>query len=272
MWRAGATALLGDLKGHFVPAATADLGDTLQASVSIAAADFNGDGILDLAAGSLAEQESVTILLGNGDGTFTAKSTVPSGGAFPALAVADFNGDGIPDLAILNTTANIVTLFLGNGDGTFTAAATTPPSAGANPAAIAVGDFNGDGIADLAIANNNPSGTSTIRLGNGDGTFTAAPSPTTGSGPDSIATGDFNSDGILDLAVANANDGTLTILLGNGDGTFAPAPGSPFPSQTQTASLIVVGDFNGDGKVDLVVRNIFGNAVRRLATVTAHSQ
>lgn len=262
-WRAGATALLGDLKGHFVPAATADLGDTLQASVSIAAADFNGDGILDLAAGSSADK-SVTILLGNGDGTFTAKSTVPSGGAFPALAVADFNGDGIPDLAILNTTANIVTLFLGNGDGTFTAAATTPPSAGANPAAIAVGDFNGDGIADLAIANNNPSGTLTILLGNGDGTFTAAPSPTTGSGPDSIATGDFNSDGILDLAVANANDGTLTILLGNGDGTFAPAPGSPFPSQTQTASLIVVGDFNGDGKVDLVVRNIFGNAALAL--------
>ncbi len=263
----GATAWLGDGKGKVTAAPTLSLGSILDGPLpglyltSVATGDFNGDGILDLAVGSSLLQ-SVIILPGNGDGTFTYHGSVATGGAFPSFVVGDFNGDGIADLAVLNTSAGIVTLLLGNGDGSFTPAATAPAATGSNAAAIGVGDFNGDGSADLAVANDDPSGGSlTILLGSGMGTFTAAASPATGPGPASIGVGDFNGDGVPDLAVGNGTDGTLTILLGNGDGTFAQAADSPLSFQSPQwlgypgPPFVVVGDFNADGKADVAVRN-----------------
>ena len=91
------------------------------------------------------------ILLGKGDGTFSVGQTLATGGDFSSFVVADFNGDGIPDLAALNNTADLVTMFQGNGDGTFTASSAAPSPTGVYPLAMAVGDFNGDGIPDLAI-------------------------------------------------------------------------------------------------------------------------
>ena len=233
--------------------------------MSIAVGDFNGDGIPDLAVANL-DSNTVTILLGNGDGTFTAASASPATGSAPeSIALGDFNGDGIPDLAVANFGSNTVTILLGNGDGTFTAASASPAT-GHAPYSIAVGDFNGDGIPDLAVANTG-SRTVTILLGNGDGTFTAASaSPATGVWPYSIAVGDFNGDGIPDLAVANecGNDsrcgsvGTVTILLGNGNGTFTAASASP--AMGYRPESIVAGDFNGDGVPDLAVANRCGNA------------
>ncbi len=219
------------------------------APTSVAVGDFNGDGIPDLAvAGEYSS--SVTVLLGNGDGTFTATATGPATCDMPfSLAVGDFNGDGIQDLAVANLASNTVTVLLGNGDGTFTPTAASPAT-GKNPRSLAVGDFNGDGIQDLAVANLG-SNTVTVLLGNGDGTFTpAATSPATGSSPYFIAVGDFNGDGIQDLAVANGGSGTVTILLGNGDGTFTATAVSP---ATGTSASIAVGDFNGDGIPDLAV-------------------
>jgi hypothetical protein len=134
-----------------------------------------------------------------------------------------------------------------------------------------VGDFNGDGIQDLAllclttpIVESGVPGSVAILIGNGDGTFTLqAASPATGDFPVSLVTGDLNGDGILDLAVMDANYddgydngrmGYLTILMGNGDGTFTPTPESP-STNGQGSDSIAAGDFNGDGIPDLVTAN-----------------
>ena len=228
---------------------------------AIAVGDFNGDGIPDLAV--MNASQTVTILLGKGDGTFTATATSPQTGASPsAIVIGDFNSDGIPDLAVANEGSNNVSIFLGNGDGTFTAVANQPET-GTSPIAMVAGDFNGDGILDLATANY-VSDTVTVLLGNGDGTFTASPlSAQTNVAPTPMAVGDFNGDGILDLAVAGGYlypGGQVTILLGNGDGSFTPA--APLTmSQNSYAYPIVVGDFNQDGKLDLAIANSYGNSI-----------
>ena len=225
--------------------------------VCVVAGDFNGDGIPDLAVANgtstFAYEYLLTILLGNGDGTFTATVTSPRTGAYPSsIAVGDFNGDGIADLAVADYIFDTLTILLGNGEGTFTAT-TVSPATGGGPDSVAVGDFNGDGIPDLAVANDYDD-TVTILLGNGDGTFTAtAVSPATGNVPVSVAVGDFNGDGKADLAVANYKDDTVTILLGNGDGTFKATAGSP-PTGSEPFS-VAVGDFKGNGKADLAVAN-----------------
>ena len=117
---------------------------------SIAAADFNGDGKLDLAVAN-SGSNNVTILLGNGDGTFTAAASPATGMAPNSIAVGDFNGDGVPDLAVANAGSSNVTILLGNGDGTFTAAAS--PAADTGSTSVTAADFNGDGKEDLVVAN-----------------------------------------------------------------------------------------------------------------------
>jgi hypothetical protein len=244
--------------------------------------DFNGDGILDLAVVNN-EDDTVTILLGNGSGTFTkVGNPVPVGYAPTSVAVGDFNGDGVLDLAVANfgSNSNSVTILLGNGNGTFTQAANSPVMVGVNPKSVAVGDFNGDGILDLAVANFG-SNSVTILLGNGNGAFTqAANSPvslggspqSSGCGPQSVAVGDFNADGVLDLAVANGTCDTVTILLGNGNGTFAQAANSP---ATAGATSVAVGDFNGDGIPDMAVTSntvlVLLSQLTQTTTATANS-
>ncbi len=222
---------------------------------SVAVGDFNGDGIPDLAVANN-WGNTVTILLGSGDGTFTPAPSPATGSGPIFVAVGDFNGDGIPDLAVANAASDTVTILLGNGDGTFTPAAS--PATGKQPWSIAVGDFNRDGKADLAVTNLGDD-TVTILLGNGDGTFTPAPNLVTSGYPEFVAVGDFNGDGIPDLAVATVptanstvTNGKVTILLGNGDGTFTPAA-SPVTGFFPVS--IVVADFNGDGKADMAVTN-----------------
>jgi hypothetical protein len=228
---------------------------------SVVTGDFNGDGILDLAVTN-SLSNSVTILLGNGDGTFTAAQNSPATGNKPLGIVAgDFNGDGILDLAVANSLSNTVTILLGNGDGTFSAAADSP-NTGNSPTYMAVGDFNGDGKLDLAVVNSTGIGSSmTILLGNGDGTFSATPnSPANGYDLGPVVVGDFNRDGNLDLAVEDEYGGTLMILLGKGDGTFNLFWSIPNPVFTNDQNL-VTGDFNGDGNLDLAVVNGGNNTV-----------
>lgn len=223
----------------------------------VASGDFNRDGRADLVVYGLGLQ----ILLSNSDGTFSVGPTIAVAGFPASVAVADFNGDGIPDLAVacqpLGSTQvpGWIEILLGNGDGTFTAIAQTP-STGYVPSSLAVGDFNGDGIPDLAIANPyyspySDQGSVTILLGRGDGTF--APmggSLVTGSLPTSIAVADFNGDGKADLVTANSGVDTVTVFLGNGNGTFAAPMSISVGART---CCLAVGDFNGDGLSDIPV-------------------
>jgi hypothetical protein len=222
--------------------------------------DFNGDGYQDLAMLYTAEN-AVVILLGNGSGGFTPASGGPysTGGNPYSMVAADFNNDGIPDLAITSDADSNVTVLLGQGDGTFTPASGSPFGVPLYPFGMAVGDFNRDGNADLAI----PSGTFnnvTVLLGNGSGGFTpASGSPiTVGNGPFLVAVADFNGDGNADIA-AIGQDQNVVVLLGNGQGGFTtaanPASVGDYPYAVATA------DFNGDGKADLAVANYFGNNV-----------
>jgi len=228
---------------------------------SVAVGDFNGNGIPDLAVANY--DGTLTILLGNGNGTFTQATNSPvTVGSEPfSVVVGDFNGDGIPDLAVANFGSSTVTILLGNGNGTFTQATKSPVTVGSEPYFIAVGDFNKDGIPDLAVTSY-ITGTITVLLGDGNGNFTAtAASPYVGSGPTSIAVGDFNGDGIPDLVVTNQNSGNVLVLLGKGDGSFSGAMEQV--SDGLNPVFVAVGDFNGDGILDLAVANANTNLTGR---------
>ncbi len=231
----------------------------------VAVGDFNGDGIPDFAVANIVDG-TITILLGNGDGTFTqaANSPITTGPEPVSIVVGDFNGDGKPDLAILDTYEAYITILLGNGDGTFAQANGSPfylPSGADDPHSIAVADFNRDGRLDLAVANF-ANGNITILLGNGDGTFSAAENGTTvvGTYPYFVVAGDFNNDGIPDLVVANTGSNSITVLLGNGDGTFTQASGSPITVGDQP-HCIALADFNEDGNLDIAVVNTVGDNI-----------
>ncbi len=243
---------LGAGNGSFGAASTVNVGT---GPVSIMAADFDRDGKLDLAVVNQANQ-TVSILLGNGDSTFQTKVDYAVGTTDVGfVAVGDFNSDNKLDLAVTSPTDNKVAVFLGNGDGTFRSPATYPTGPG-GPLAVSALDVNADGKLDLAVANVNTKNVA-ILIGNGDGTFASAVtySTTSGesSGPGSIASGDFNADGKIDLAITNSGNNSVALLLGNGDGTFQMVP-----RETTTGVFpagVAAGDFNGNGRLDLAVAN-----------------
>jgi hypothetical protein len=221
------------------------------------ARDFNGDGKLDLAVANYSSN-TVSVLLGNGDGTFQHHVDYATGTQPVGVAVGDFNHDGNLDLAVTNTGDNTVSILLGNGDGTFEKH--NDYATGVGPGLVAVGDFNGDGNLDLAVLCNDDTSVYVVSvlLGDGQGGFRPHKDYTTGSWPSGIAVGDFNRDGILDLAISNAHSDTVSVLLGNGDGTFQANVDYP---TAYNPRAMVTGDFNGDGYLDLAVACQFINAV-----------
>jgi hypothetical protein len=226
----------------------------------MAITDLNGDGIPDLVtANDTLGGCLVSVLLGNGDGTFQgAMSYVASTVTydFGFVAVADFNGDGIPDIAVANNRDRTVGVLLGNGDGTFQSIVKFGGFAA--PTHIAAADFNEDGHPDLVVTDG---GGIRVLMGNGDGTFQSPQFyPVTWPGEDWVAVADLNGDGHLDLVVSNRGnssppdvDGRLSVFLGNGDGTFQPALDEHIPDVRPGS--VAVGDFNGDGIPDLVTTN-----------------
>lgn len=301
--------------------------------LAVAVGDFNGDGKLDVAVANSGDN-TVTILLGNGDGTFTPASGSPiTGFSGPvSIAVAQFRTVGNRlDLAVANSSNNTVSILLGNGDGTFTVG--TPVSVTASPQAVVAADFDADGTQDLAVAVN-PSSNPTqnniaLFQGNGDGTFVASPvilstggstplylvafdlyrhskpdlavsnaasntvsvfsntstsgtisfgAPTslaTGMSPHGIAAGNFNdSQGNPAPGIGVANQGggnnSVSVFLENIAGNFVPALGSPFPVGAAPMA-VVAGDFNGDGYLDLATVDTGSQSVTTLMNDAAGS-
>ena len=230
--------------------------------MAMVTADFNGDGKLDLVvvddcplSGCVNASSTVSLLLGNGDGTFQPPVNLTVGSY---VAVGDFNGDGKLDLVVANYNTGTMGVLFGNGDGTFQAR--VDYATGANPNSLAVGDFNGDGKLDIAVVNS-VSASVSVFLNDGSGGFATRKDFATGYAPTSIAVGDFTGDGRLDLAITTScgnvvgcngdtTSGTVSFLQGNGDGTFQSHGEIPVAVEPV---FVTAADIDGDGKLDLAV-------------------
>jgi Bacterial Ig-like domain (group 3)/FG-GAP-like repeat len=265
--------LLGNGDGTFRPAVAYDSGGGF--ATAIAVADLNGDGKPDVVVANCSATPSATcddsgnstvsVLLGNGDGTFQAAAAYGSGGSHAtSIAVADLNGDGKPDLLVANDCQSCangsVGVLLGNGDGTFQPTVTYQ-SGGSGAISLAIGDLNRDGKVDVVVTTSSPStgdGLAAVLLGNGDGTF--QPVVTYDSGgtqAQAVVAADLNGDGKLDLVIANSGSSNVGVLLGNGDGTFLSAV--TYSSGGLSPTAVAVADVNGDSELDLVVGNWGGS-------------
>src|SRR5271157_19069 len=254
------SVLLGNGDGTFQSALTYPAGNS---PVSVAVGDFNKDGKPDLAiagdcgSSTCSQPGEVSILLGNGDGSFQSAATYTVGYSPSSIVAGDVNGDANLDLVIANACGKdsscqsngTATVLLGDGKGGFTSGGDV--QLGNSPSAVTLGDLNGDGAVDLVAAYraDNKVG---VLLGNGDGTFKPQVTYQVGTAPSAVVVADFNGDGKRDVAVANFKDSKVSVLFGNGDGTLQTAV--HYAVGVGPESLVAI-DPNNSGHADLVSAN-----------------
>jgi hypothetical protein len=242
-----------DLAGYpFNPAVSLTVGANPH---GVNAADFNGDGRIDLVSANTTTS-NVSVLLSNGDGSFQPAVSYAVQQRPKFVEVGDFNQDGNLDLAVVNETSGTVSILRGTGNGTFLPAAHYNAGCSA-PHEVAAGDLNGDGRADLVVACWNGS-TVGILLGAGDASFGTPLVYTSGSGPNSVTIGDLNADGRNDFAVTNAFDNNFSVAFNLGSGSFA----APVKYATGAGPHSVrFADLNNDGILDVVTANDIADTV-----------
>jgi len=213
-------------------------------------ADLNGDGKLDLVVENYASN-TVSVLIGDGDGSFAAKVDYATAAGPWSMAIGDVNDDGKIDVITGNYSASNASVLLGNGDGTLKPRADYTSGIGTNPECLRMGDVNGDGRLDIFTANASTNNISVL-LNQGDGTFGAPATFSTPTHPTSIDLRDLNGDGKQDLATANYSAGSVSVLFGTGDGTFQAAVNYAVSGNPQ---MVLAADLNRDGHPDLVTVN-----------------
>jgi len=219
---------------------------------AIATGDLNGDGKADIVVANAADN-TVSVLIGKGDGTLAPQKTYETGKTPAGVAIADL-GNGKPDIVVTNQEDGTVSVLLGKGDGTFEAQKTYPT--GKSPAGVAVADL-GNGKPDIVTANT-ADNTVSVLIGSGDGTFEPQKTYATGEGPVAVAIADLNGDKKPDIVTANETEDTVSVLPGKGDGTFEASK----PYGTGVApDAVAVGDLNRDGKPDIVAADGGANTV-----------
>jgi VCBS repeat protein len=223
---------------------------------SVAVGDFNGDGREDVVTAS-SDSVDVTVLLGNGDGTFESGRPIHLiYDSARAVAVGDLDEDRHQDIVAVFEHSGRAALFLGIGDGTFTPGQYW--SLGyygfVDPVAVAVGDFDGDGNPDVVSADYGIDAV-TVLSGTGRGVFQNLTQYPVGRQPRSLTPGDFNGDGLQDLITTNEISDDVTVLLADGAGGFAPGLSVAVGDRPTSAA---VGDFNGDGHLDMATDSSAG--------------
>lgn len=233
---------------------------------AIASGDFNGDGYLDIVTANLGNVDSgkgnntISVLLNNANGTFAPAVSYTVGNEPNRIVVGDFHGNGKADIVVVNSADQTISLLTNKGKGAFGSQKIIEKF---SCTGLDVGDFNGDGKLDLVCSqpSSAASGAVFVMLGNGNGTFQPPVSYALPSGANNVIVADLRQNGTLDLIVPGAGTAEgqifddVYILLGNGDGTFKSPVG--YVAQANPES-VAVGDFNGDGKLDLAVLNLCG--------------
>ena len=244
VWANAPSVMLGLDGGGFAPPVAVAPGQT----VSCQLADFNEDGHLDLV-GVNAFLDALRVALGGGDGTFGPLLDIATAADLRTAVVADFDGDGHLDLAAAGLHTGRVSVHLGHGDGTFDPKQDYGP-VGDYATKITAADLTGDGVLDMAVASGNDAQVSLLH-GDGDGTFTTAPPLLMPGGVEDVGAIDLDDDGDLDLVIAMVSTG-LRVVFNAGGGTF-PGPASTYPLPSNVNSLLVVADFDEDGRDDVAL-------------------